>query len=110
MSTWRPQQLGDNWRPQQFGHWRTHGYEALGPSATDLLFMIMDGVDTITKLARKSGLSATVITGHVRRMTGMGIVTWKCRRGEPITSNVRELNISEWGGWWPTEEFWPTDG
>ena len=54
---WLPQQLGDNWKPQQFGHWRTHGYECLGPTATHIFFLILDGTDTITALAAKIGMS-----------------------------------------------------
>lgn len=76
------QQLGPNWRPQQMTHWRKRGIEVLGPSATEILLLIMDGTDTILKLSAAMDMSVSAITGHVRRMQGMGLVMWV--RGEPI--------------------------
>jgi len=86
--TWTPvtpQQLGPNWMPQQFQHWSSRGYEALGTSATSILLLVMDGATSIHTLCDKTGLSASVVTGHVRRLSGKGLVHWTFRRGEPIT-------------------------
>jgi hypothetical protein len=90
------QQLGDNWRPQQFGYWRARGIDCLGPSASEILLLIMDGVDNIMTLADKMSLSASVTTGHVRRLCGLQLVSWTFKRGAKITPLVRIVDRSDY--------------
>jgi hypothetical protein len=60
------------------------GFEAVGPTATELLFHVMDGVESIHDLRDRTGLSTSCVQGHVRRLTGLGLVQWTCKRGDPI--------------------------
>jgi hypothetical protein len=92
------QQLGDNWRPQQFGHWRSRGYDCLGPSATEILMLILDGVVTIRELSNKVGLTPSVTRGHVRRLRGLGLVAWTCNGRDPIRSLCQHVDLSDY---WP---------
>jgi DNA-binding transcriptional regulator GbsR (MarR family) len=44
----------------------------------------MDGVESIHDLRDRTGLSTSCVQGHVRRLTGLGLVQWTCKRGDPI--------------------------
>ena len=83
-----PGQLGPNWRAQQIQYWRSRGYEAVSSRPTEILLFIIEGVDNLHDLADKSGLSASTVLGHVRRLTGLGLVRWTCKRGDPISPAV----------------------
>jgi len=78
------QQLGPNWRPLQFDYWRRRGVDALGPSTTQVLLLVLEGCDSVLKLSTETGLSTAAVSGHLNRLKSRGLVHWSKRRTDTI--------------------------
>lgn len=83
----------------RLNRWRYRGIDCLGPTATEILMLIIDGTSSVTQLSRIMGLSMSATTNHLRRLRGLGLIDWTYKRAESITPacTLVDVNMDAFG-------------